>query len=86
MEAVIVVSKSSDEFLCDPPHLVNLHGVRVNDYLPAKDKQQVWTDLDFGGKYEVGILGHVKKQKGVHLFVKGCRQLSDKYPVTMCCG
>jgi mannosyltransferase len=41
MEAVIVVSKSSDEFLCDPPHLVNLHGVRVNDYLPAKDKQQV---------------------------------------------
>jgi mannosyltransferase len=64
MEAVIAVSKRSARFLCDPPNLVNLHGEQVNDYLPAKDKQQAWTNSGFGGKYGVGILGRVRKQKG----------------------
>jgi mannosyltransferase len=38
MDAVIVISK-----------LVNTHGVQVNYYLPAKNKQQAWADLSFGG-------------------------------------
>jgi glycosyltransferase involved in cell wall biosynthesis len=79
MDAVVAVSKRSAEFLCDPPDLVNPHGVQINDYLPAKDKQQAWADLGLGGKYGVGILGRVRKQKGVHLFVEACIQLFDKY-------
>ncbi|MFT5541573.1 MAG: mannosyltransferase [Glaciecola sp.] len=84
MDAVIAVSKRSAGFLCDPPNLVNPHGVQVDDYLPAKDKQQAWADLGFGGKYGVGILGRVRKQKGVHLFVEACIQLFDKYPDYHC--
>jgi glycosyltransferase involved in cell wall biosynthesis len=84
MDAVIAVSKRSAGFLCDPPDLVNPHGVQVNDYLPAKDKQQAWVDLGFGGKYGVGILGRVRKQKGVHLLVEACIQLFDKYPDYHC--
>ena len=84
MDAVIAVSKRSAGFLCDPPNLVNPHGVQVNDYLPAKDKQQAWADLGYGGKYGVGILGRVRKQKGVHLFVESCIQLFDKYPDYHC--
>lgn len=84
MDAVIAVSNRSAGFLCDPPNLVNPHGVQVNDYLPAKDKQQAWADLGFGGKYGVGILGRVRKQKGVHLLVEACLQLFDKYPDYHC--
>jgi mannosyltransferase len=84
MDAVIAVSKRSAGFLCDPPNLVSPHGVQVNDYLAAKDKQQAWADLGFGGKYGVGILGRVRKQKGVHLFVEACIQLFDKYPDYHC--
>ncbi|MFQ3190814.1 MAG: mannosyltransferase [Paraglaciecola sp.] len=84
MDAVIAVSKRSAGFLGDPPNLVNPHGVQVNDYLPAKDKQQAWADLGFGGKYGVGILGRVRKQKGVHLFVEACIQLFDRYPDYHC--
>ena len=84
MDAVIAVSQRSAGFLCDPPDLVNPHGVQVNDYLPAKDKQQAWADLGFGGKYGVGILGRVRKQKGVHLFVEACIQLFEKYPDYHC--
>ena len=40
MDVVIAVNKRSGGFLCDPLNLVNPHGVQVNDYLPAKDKQQ----------------------------------------------
>ena len=84
MDAVIAVSKSSTRFLCEPPNLINPHGVQVNNYLPAKNKQQAWADLGFGGKYGVGILGRVRKQKGVHLFVQACIQLFDKYPDYHC--
>lgn len=72
MDAVIAVSKRSGGFLCDPLNLVNPHGVQVNDYLLAKDKQQAWTDLGFDGKYGVSILGRVRKQRRVHLFIKSC--------------
>ena len=84
MDAVIAVSKRSAGFLCDPPNLVNPHGVQVNDYLPAKDKQQAWADLGYGGKYGIGILGRVRKQKGVHLLVEACLALFDKYPEYHC--
>jgi mannosyltransferase len=84
MDAVIAVSKRSAGFLCDPPNLINPHGVQINDYLPAKNKQQAWADLGFGGKYGIGILGRVRKQKGVHLFVEACIQLFDKYPDFHC--
>jgi mannosyltransferase len=84
MDAVIAVSKRSAGFLCDPPNLVSPHGVQVNDYLPAKDKQQAWADLGYGGKYGVGILGRVRKQKGVHLFVEACIELFAKYPDYHC--
>jgi mannosyltransferase len=84
MDAVIAAIKRSTRFLCEPPNLINPHGVQVNNYLPAKNKQQAWADLGFGGKYGVGILGRVRKQKGVHLFVKACLQLFDKYPDYHC--
>jgi mannosyltransferase len=84
MDAVIAVSKRSAGFLCAPPNLVNPHGVQINDYLPAKNKQQAWADLGFGGKYGVGILGRVRKQKGVHLFVEACIQLFEKHPDYHC--
>jgi glycosyltransferase involved in cell wall biosynthesis len=84
MDAVIAVSKRSAGFLCDPPNLVNPHGVQVNDYVPAKDKQQAWADLGYGGKYGIGILGRVRKQKGVHLFVEACIELFNKYPDYHC--
>lgn len=80
MDAVVAVSNRSATFLCDPPDITNPHGVQANDYVPAKNKQQAWGALGYGGKYGIGILGRVRKQKGVHLFVEACIQLFAKYP------
>lgn len=84
MDAVIAVSKRSAGFLCDPPNLVNPHGIQVDDFLPAEDKQKAWAKLGYGGKYGIGILGRVRKQKGVHLFVESCIELFEKYPEYHC--
>lgn len=80
MDAVIAISNRSASYLVDAPTLISCHGIQADDYQPANDKQQSWQALNYGGKYGIGILGRVRKQKGVHLFVEACIQLLDKHP------
>lgn len=80
MDGVIAVSKRSASFLADPPAMINPHGIQIDQYVPAQDKVSAWQELGYGGKYGIAILGRVRKQKGVHLFVEGCISLLGKYP------
>ncbi len=80
MDAVIAVSKRSAGFLHTPADMINPHGVQIDNYQPAADKQAAWQALGFGGKYGIGILGRVRKQKGVHLFVEACIQTLPNCP------
>lgn len=80
MDGVIAVSNRSASYLADPPALVNPHGIQIDDFVPAEDKMAAWQALGYGGKYGIGILGRVRKQKGVHLFVEGCIEVLTKYP------
>lgn len=80
MDAVLAMSHRSAAFLAVPPVFISPHGVQVDDYFPAKDKQQAWAELGYGGKYGIGMFGRVRKQKGVHLFVDTCIELLGKYP------
>ena len=80
MDAVLAMSRRSATFLSDPPTFVSPHGVQVNNYQPAVDKAQAWAALGYGGKQGIGILGRVRKQKGVHLFVQACIELLEQYP------
>ena len=80
MDAVIAISESSAKYLVDPPDMLNPHGIQIQDYLPAPSKEKAWQALGFPGKYGIAILGRVRKQKGVHLFVEACIALLHKYP------
>jgi mannosyltransferase len=80
MDGVIAVSNRSAGYLTDPPAMINPHGIHTGDYTPATDKLRAWQALGFGGKVGIGILGRVRKQKGVHLFVEACIALLPKYP------
>ncbi|MDU0353459.1 glycosyltransferase family 4 protein [Paraglaciecola aquimarina] len=80
MDAIIAVSKRSASFLHLPPNMINPHGVQVDNYTPAADKQAAWQALGYGGKFGIGILGRVRKQKGVHLFVEACIQNLPQHP------
>ncbi len=86
MDAVVSVCKSSAKYLANPPDAIIYHGVKTDVYTPAEDKMLKWQSLNFAnqaampGKYGIAILGRVRKQKGVHLFVEACLSVLKDQP------
>jgi len=86
MDAVLAMCNASASYLHRKPDAVIYHGVKTDVYFPPKSKADAWQALDLlpestqQGKYGIAILGRVRAQKGVHLFVKSCIELLDKYP------
>jgi mannosyltransferase len=86
MDAVLAMCKASASYLHRKPDAVIYHGVKTDVYTPPEDKIAAWKALNLlpegvqQGKRGIAILGRVRAQKGVHLFVKSCIELLDKYP------
>ncbi|ALO35768.1 glycosyl transferase family 1 [Colwellia sp. MT41] len=86
MDAVIAMCKASASYLEKPPSAVIYHGVNTSAYVASKDKQQAWQTLNLlapnqtKGKRGIAILGRVRKQKGVHLFVQSCIAILKDHP------
>jgi len=86
MDAVLAMCKASASYLHREPDAIIYHGVNTDVYTPPVDKAAAWQALDLlpesvkKGKRGIAILGRVRAQKGVHLFVKSCIALLDKYP------
>lgn len=80
MDAVVAVSQRSATFLADPPNAVIPHGIQSKLYVPAPDREPAWRALGYGGTRGIGILGRVRKQKGVHHFVHACLQVLPHHP------
>jgi mannosyltransferase len=86
MDAVIAMCKASASHLEFPPNAIIYHGVNTVTYTPSEDKKKAWQSLDLlalnqpKGKLGIAILGRVRKQKGVHLFVQSCIALLNDYP------
>ncbi len=86
MDAVIAMCKASASYLENPPSSIIYHGVNTTVYTAIEDKQQAWQALDLldstqpKGQHGIAILGRVRKQKGVHLFVQSCIALLEDNP------
>ena len=86
MDAVLAMCNASASYLHRKPDAVIYHGVKTDVYLPPENKETAWQALNLlpqsvnKGKYGIAILGRVREQKGVHLFVRSCIKLLDKYP------
>lgn len=86
MDAILAMCKASASYLHRAPDAIIYHGVKTNDYVPAENKLAAWQALNLlpesskKGKLGIAILGRVRAQKGVHLFVKACIAVLDKYP------
>lgn len=85
MDAVLAMCKASASYLHRKPDAIIYHGVKTDVYVPAIDKSKAWQSLTLlpknsaKGKQGIAILGRVRKQKGVHLFVESCMAiLKDK--------
>lgn len=86
MDAVIAMCKASARHLEQPPSTIIYHGVNTSAYTVSEDKNMAWQALNLldankiKGKHGIAILGRVRKQKGVHLFVQSCIELLNDYP------
>jgi mannosyltransferase len=86
MDAVLAMCKASAGYLHRKPDAIIYHGVKTDVYKPPVDKIAAWQSLKLlpegveKGKRGIAILGRVRAQKGVHLFVQSCIELLDKYP------
>ena len=86
MDAVLAMCKASASYLHRKPDAVIYHGVKADVYLPPNDKKAAWQALDIlpesaqKGKRGIAILGRVRAQKGVHLFVKSCIEVLEQHP------
>ncbi len=86
MDAVLAMCKASASYLHKKPDAVIYHGVKTEVYTPPQDKKIAWQALELlpesaaKGQYGIAILGRVRKQKGVHLFVQSCIEILGKHP------
>jgi mannosyltransferase len=86
MDAVLAMCKASASYLHKAPDAIIYHGVKTDMYTPPENKQDAWQSLNLlpetaqQGKYGIAILGRVRKQKGVHLFVESCIQVLENHP------
>lgn len=86
MDALLAMCNASASYLHRKPDAVIYHGVKTDVYMPPADKDAAWQALSIlppsinKGKKGIAILGRVREQKGVHLFVRSCIKLLDKYP------
>ena len=91
MDALLAMCNASASYLHRKPDAVIYHGVKTDVYAPpeansSETKETAWQALNIlpnsinKGKYGIAILGRVREQKGVHLFVRSCIELLDKYP------
>jgi mannosyltransferase len=86
MDAVLAMCKASASYLHRKPDAVIYHGVKTGVYTPASDKTKAWQSLNIlpqdipKRKHGIAILGRVRKQKGVHLFVEACITLLANKP------
>lgn len=86
MDAVLAMCKASASYLHRKPDAIIYHGVKTDVYVPPENKAAAWQSLSLlpegidKGKRGIAILGRVRKQKGVHLFVQGCIDVLNDYP------
>ncbi len=79
MDAVIATTATAARFV---PHVAAVvpHGVDVDRFVPSTDRQRDWEALGYGGRYGIGIVGRVRKEKGTDLFVEAMLRVLPQRP------
>ena len=79
MDAVIATTAAAADLV---PHVAAVvpHGVDVDRFVPAQDRQQAWEASGFPGRHGIGIVGRVRPEKGTDLFVDAMLQVLPQRP------
>ena len=87
-DGIITTSSAADAYIKGGADVIIPHGIDLERYYPAEDKQSLWRELGFPGKYGIGIFGRVRHQKGVDILVHAAIPVLKKHPdfTVVICG
>ncbi len=82
MDAVVATTMQASTYV---PRLAAVipHGVDTARFSPAVDRNDSWSKLNLPGKYGIGIVGRIRREKGTDSFVEAmCRVLPERTDFT----
>ncbi len=87
-DAVISTSEAAASYIHEGADIIIPHGVDLDRYQPAQNKEALWQELGFPGKFGIGIFGRVRHQKGVDILVRAAIPALQKHPdfTVVICG
>jgi mannosyltransferase len=87
-DAVISTNNTAAAYIEGGVDIIIPHGIDLETYFPAANRDALWQELGFPGKYGIGIFGRVRQQKGIDLLVDAAIPLLKKYPdfTVIICG
>ena len=62
------------------PSTIVGHGIDLERFQPPVDRDEAWRKLGLGGRYGVGVVGRIRKEKGQGDFIEAIRPLLPVYP------
>lgn len=80
MDGLLSTCTAAAGYMPTPPDRLVPHGINVDLYSPAADRQALWQSLGLPGRYGIGIFGRVREQKGVDLLIRAALAVLPKHP------
>lgn len=69
MDGLLSTCTAAASYMSTPPDRIIPHGINVERYHPAVDRDRLYSQLGLPCRYGIGIFGRVRHQKGVDLLV-----------------
>ena len=79
MDAVIATSKAAASFIPNVRAVVH-HGVDTEKFHPPDNRELVWKETGFPGRFGIATVGRVRPEKGVDLFVDAMIRVLPGFP------
>ncbi|MCE9672979.1 glycosyltransferase family 4 protein [Myxococcus stipitatus] len=78
-DALVSLTRQVAEAFALPSTIIS-HGVDLARFHPPEDRDEAWARLGQGGRFGVGVIGRVRKEKGQGDFIEAVRPLVSSYP------
>jgi mannosyltransferase len=78
-DALVALTSEVAEAMGMPSTIVS-HGIDLARFQPPADREEAWRKLGLGGRYGVGVVGRIRKEKGQGDFIEAIRPLLPTAP------
>jgi len=80
MDGLLSTCTAAADYMPTPPDQLIPHGINVERYHPAEDRDRLWQQLELPGRYGIGIFGRVRHQKGVDVLIDAALKVLPNHP------